>query len=265
VPKRRRNNRGQASQRQNINRVVVKNGNQPGRFLVAQIIKIHKRNQVPRQIAFALHAQNLLLQLNQFAAFQPQLPQPPRPMQQIQMPHAPKWRLRPVHAKARLQQRLIITLAVVSDQHLKLAQMRFQRRQLAPLLRKLAHKKLPHAKPVARNPPHANQERISPAPARQPRRLCVQKRPPLRRNAAYLAVAQHIQKRVGQLTKRAHIGRPMRLMPGKQALRLIMRPKLVLHHCAVRPFLNPAPPRPNHRRGIRILGIDQRDALPQTG
>jgi hypothetical protein len=44
-----------------------------------------------------------------------------------------------------------------------------------------------------------------------------------------------------------------------------MRAKLVLYHRAIRPFLNPAPARPNHRHRIGIFRVNERDTLPQTG
>ena len=56
--------------------------------LRADVIEIIVGNQFARQIALALHAQDLVLQIYQPATVQPELPQPPRAEQQIQMLHA---------------------------------------------------------------------------------------------------------------------------------------------------------------------------------
>ena len=106
--KRRGHNGGKTGESQNIHRVVMKDRHQALRFARTQIFEVDVRNQLAWQIAFAIHAKNLLFELNEAAAFETQFPEPARAMQQIEMAEAPKRRLAPGHAIARFQQRLIV-------------------------------------------------------------------------------------------------------------------------------------------------------------
>src|SRR3984885_853052 len=79
--KRRGNNRRQATQRQNIDRVVMENRNQPSRLLATQVLEVNIRNHFPRQITLSLEAQNLILEETQPAILKSQFPYPARSMQ----------------------------------------------------------------------------------------------------------------------------------------------------------------------------------------
>ena len=68
------------------------------------------------------HAEDLVFQFQQPAAFQAQLPQPPRAEQQVQVLQPIEGVVRARHAEPRFEQRLIVGFAVVGDQHVELGE-----------------------------------------------------------------------------------------------------------------------------------------------
>src|SRR3954468_2137147 len=89
-------------------------------FARSQIFEINVRNHLSGKVAFALYAEDLVLQLHQPAAFEAQLPKPPCTMQDIKVSHPTKWRLLSRHAIAGFEERLVVRLAVIRDQNIKL-------------------------------------------------------------------------------------------------------------------------------------------------
>ena len=120
--KRERHDRRQARQQENVDRVVMENRHHLESPLAAQEIEIHVRDHLAGQIALPLDAEHAILQIDQPAALQPQLPQSARAEQQVEVLHALEGVPRARHAKARFQQRLVVRLAVVRDEHVELRQ-----------------------------------------------------------------------------------------------------------------------------------------------
>ena len=85
----------------------------------AYIFKINVRDHLARQVALAFNPEHLILKLHQAATVVAQFPQPPRPVQKIQMLQARKRRFLPRHPVTRFKQRLVEALAVVGHQHFK--------------------------------------------------------------------------------------------------------------------------------------------------
>ena len=65
---------GQAGQRENVDGVVVEDRDNLKGFRGAQVIEVTVRNHLAGQVALPLHAENLVFQVHQTAAFQAQLP-----------------------------------------------------------------------------------------------------------------------------------------------------------------------------------------------
>ena len=107
-PERERNHGRQAGQRNDIHHVVVKDRDQLEGLVRAQILEVVIGDHLPGQVAFPLQAQDLVLQVHQPAAIEPQLPQPPRAVQQIEVRHAGEGRPRASHPVAGFEQRLIV-------------------------------------------------------------------------------------------------------------------------------------------------------------
>ena len=57
-------------QRQDVHRVVVQDGRHSERLARAQILEVHVRDHLPRQIAFPLDAEDLVLEIHQPAAIE---------------------------------------------------------------------------------------------------------------------------------------------------------------------------------------------------
>ena len=128
-PERERDHCRQTSQRDDIHHVVMKDRHELEGLLRAQVLKIIIRNHFAGQVTLALEAEDLVLQVHQPAAIQPQFPQAARTMQQVQMSQPRKRRPRARHAVARFQQWHIVCLAVISDQHIEAGQVLRQPRQ----------------------------------------------------------------------------------------------------------------------------------------
>ena len=102
-----RHDAGKAGERENIDGVVLEHRQQTRGLLRAQVLEVDEGNQRAGNVAVALHAQHLVLQVDQTAAIEAQFPQPARAVQQIEMLAAREGRPRPMHAIARFEQRLI--------------------------------------------------------------------------------------------------------------------------------------------------------------
>ena len=78
----------------------------------------------------------LVFQVHQAAAFQAQFPQAARAEEQVEVLHAVEGMARARHAEARFEQRLVVGLAVVGDQHVELRQVLGQAARAATPLRR---------------------------------------------------------------------------------------------------------------------------------
>src|SRR5882724_10008135 len=99
--------RGETSERQDVDRVVMENRHQTKNLVRAYVFEIEVRNQLARKIALPIDHQDLVLEIHQPAAIESKLPQSARSEQQIQMRKRAERRPLPNHAKARFEQRLI--------------------------------------------------------------------------------------------------------------------------------------------------------------
>ena len=121
------NHAGQTGQRHDIEHVVMKDRDQAEGAARAQVFEVVVRDQFARHVAFALHAEDLVFEIHQAAAFETQLEQAPRAVEQIEMLHAREGMTRAAHRVARFEQRLIEALAVVGDQHVEAGEIRGER------------------------------------------------------------------------------------------------------------------------------------------
>src|SRR5579864_1140860 len=208
--KRSRHDRSQAGQRENVDRVVMEDRHQPKDFMRAQIFKIEIWDKLARQIALPFHAQDLVFQIHQPATIETQIPQPAGAEQQIQMLETTEGRALSDHAETRLEQRLIVSTAVVGDQHLELFQMLLERAQLTGLFTEFAHEELTNTKSLRRDATYANQKRICSRASRQARRLGIQEAPLLYGNATDLAAGDRFQQIRGHIFQ---IGYPDAAVP----------------------------------------------------
>lgn len=272
--KRGRHDGRETPERQDVDRVVMQNRHQPLRFARAQIFEVDVRDQLARQVAFTLDAEDLPLELHQATVFEAQLPKPPRSMQQIEMIQARERRVARGHAIASLEQRLVVALAVVSDQDIEAAQVLLERGKLAAFLDVLAHEELADAKSFRRDAAHPDQKRVGAAPAREPGCLGIEKSPALRRGGWDLIFADCVEQIVWQIAKPADVGRTVLLVSGEEALGLKMLAEVVADDLAFRPlFDEPARGFGRRRDGGRcaapiMLGVEfiiySRDPLPQS-
>src|SRR5215471_8780886 len=97
------------------------------------------------------------------------------------------------HAKARFEQRLIVSPAIVGDQHFELFEILVQRAQLAGFFAEIAHEKLADAKSMRRYAAHSDQERIGSRASRQSGGLGIEEAPFRGRNPSDLAIRDGIQ------------------------------------------------------------------------
>src|SRR5580700_8089937 len=84
---------------------------------------------------------------------------------------------RPRHAEAGLEQRLIVGLAIVSDQHIELRQVLGEPAQQRSFLAMVAHEKLPQPETGRLDAAHADQKRVGPRAAGEPGSLRIQEGP----------------------------------------------------------------------------------------
>ena len=75
----------QAGQRQDIDRVVMEDGHHAKGLLRAQVFEVDVRDHLAGQVAFALDAEDLVLEVHQAAAFEAQLPEAARAVEQIEV------------------------------------------------------------------------------------------------------------------------------------------------------------------------------------
>src|SRR5713226_474361 len=93
------------------------------------------------------------------------------------MLHVCERRPRTYHAVASLEQRLIVGLAVVCDQHIEALQILGERRQQRRLFPIVAHEKLPHPKTGLVDTAHADQKRVGSRSTREARSFGIEKSP----------------------------------------------------------------------------------------
>ena len=174
---RERHDGGQAGQRENIERVVVEDGDQPEGLLRAQEFEVAVGNHLAGQVALALHAQNAVLEVHQAAAFEAQFPEAARAEEQVEMLHAVERMARARHAEARFEQRLVVGLAVVGDEHVELREVLGQPPEQRRLLAVIAHEELAQAKARRLDGADPDEERVGAGAARQAGGFGVEKGP----------------------------------------------------------------------------------------
>src|SRR5689334_21757937 len=117
------------------------------------------------------------------------------------------------HAKARLQQRLIVSAAIVSDQHLELLQMLLQRAELAGLFTKFTHEELPDAKSLRRDAAHSDQKLVGSRSSRETGCLGVVEAPFRGRHATYQTIGNGVEQIRWQVLEIGDADAPMAAMP----------------------------------------------------
>ena len=128
-------------------------------------------------VNMALDPENLVFELHQTTALQTQFPKPARSKKEIHMRQPlERWNA-PHHAETRLKQRLVVALAVVRNQHIKLLQVLVERVHEAGFLGEVAHEELPDTKSIVRDPAHPDQKRVSAGAGCQSGGFGIQERP----------------------------------------------------------------------------------------
>src|SRR5580704_1772869 len=137
---------GQTRQRQNIERVVVEDGNQALNPLGTQVFEVDVRDHCPRNVSGSLKTQHLIFEVDQTAAVEAKLPEAARSVEQIKMRQETERRLGAIQAVARFEQGLIEGRAVIGDQHFKIFKMMRECVEQARFFAVAAHEELADSK-----------------------------------------------------------------------------------------------------------------------
>ncbi len=172
-----RDDGGQAGEREDVDGVVVEDRDQAEGLARAQELEVVIRDHLAGQVALPFHAEDLVLQVHQAAAFEAQLPQPARAEEQVQMRQTVERVAGPRHAEAGFEQRLIVRLAVVGDQDIELREVLGETVEERGLLAVIAHEELAQAEAGRVDRADADEERVSTGTAREAGGFGVEKRP----------------------------------------------------------------------------------------
>ena len=159
----------------------------------------------------------------------------------VQAPERERLARQPV---AGLQQRNIVGLAVVGDEHVPPLQELGKRREHGGLFVVVAHEEEAHAKAAVLDGPHADKKRASAGTAGQPGGFGVEKSPArgvVRRNPAAGNTAEPLAGQCGQLRD---LEAAVPLMAGIETFREKIAAPLVFHHLAVK-----------HLLGVVVFGL----------
>ena len=119
----------QARQRHDIEHVVVEDRQQAVGALRPQVFKEDVGDHFTGNVAGALHAQNLVLQIHQTAVFKAQFEEPSRTVEQIQVLHAGEGVARAGHGVAGFEQGLVIAATVIGNQNVEAGEVCRERMQ----------------------------------------------------------------------------------------------------------------------------------------
>ncbi len=171
--------------------------NKPERKVRAQVFKVVIRNQFARHIGLTLQTEDPVFEIHQPAAFQTQLEQAPRAVEQIQVLHRIKGMAGSAHGVSSLQQRLVEALAVISDQHLEAGKISRERVQQRRLLAVIPHEKLADPETFPIDTANPNKKSAGARASCQPGGLRVEEGPGFGMCARDGAARQRVEQVVG--------------------------------------------------------------------